>query len=179
MTVTWTPPPTFVNGNLVAASDLNTALRDNFQYLYNAIPNRTLLWHHQALSTTGNALARTYDANQYQNLYAYQNAGANGDKFTQGFYLRAGTYTFYIIGLTGSNSGKVDWTLDGAASPFMQGQDWYSASTTYNVIKSVANVLVTGSGYHKLQGKINGQNGASTGFNLKLTAYYFMPTVAD
>jgi len=163
----------------VAASDLNTALRDNFQYLYNAIPNRALLWHHQALVTVGNALTRVFDTNEYQNLYTYQNVAANGDTFTNAFYLRAGTYTFAVMGLVNTNLGKVDWTLDGTAISGAQGQDWYAAALAYNITKSTANVVVTGNGYHKLQGKINGQNPSSTGYGLRLTQYSFMPTAAD
>jgi len=64
----------------------------------------------------------------------------------------------------------VDWYLDGAI--FAAGQDWYSAVAAYNVVKTVA-LTISGDGYHVLKGVINGQNGASAGYTLAVTKFWF------
>lgn len=136
----------------------------------NNLPTRAELWHDEATVTAGNALAVTIDAAQIGNYFARQSASANGDTFTQSVFLRAGTYTFSVEGQTNSANGLIDWSLDG--TNFATGQDWYSASVTKNVVKT-ASVTIANDGYHTLQGKLNGKNASSTGFNMDLTKYWF------
>ncbi len=136
----------------------------NFQA--NALPVRAVLWHDESTVTAGNALASALDTAQLYNIYVYQNAAANGDSFTQSVWLRAGTYTIEFLGQTDSGSGKVDWRLDGTV--FASGQDWYSASLVRNVLKTASLTILT-DGYHTLKATINGQNGSSSGYALKLT----------
>ena len=131
------------------------------------LPTRADCWHDESTVISGNALTRTIDAAQTHNLYVYQNASANGDIFTQSMFLRAGTYTLSVLGETTANSGLVDWYFDGA--PIVSGQDWYSGATVRNVVKVSASFTVASDGYHVLKGTVNGQNGASGGYDLKLT----------
>ena len=173
MTAVWTSPPTFAQGQLIDPATLNTYLRDNSNSLYSGMPNRATLWHDDALILSGNTLTQTTETNQFFNGYAYQSAAANGDTFTHSCYLQSGTYDLNILGITNNGCGIVDWYLDGTL--IQASQDWYSASTTYNVVKTVASVSVGASGYHVLKGVINGKNGSSSGYQLRLTGYWLQP----
>ncbi len=93
---------------------------------------------------------------------------ADGDSFQQHFFLKAGTYTLWMNGITYTNRGKIDWYIDGAL--VTTGQDWYSAGIAYNVIKSVS-VTVVGNGDHILKAVVNGKNASSS-------AYYYLLTKA-
>ncbi|HEY4723983.1 MAG TPA: hypothetical protein VII92_19170 [Anaerolineae bacterium] len=135
------------------------------------LPTRADCWHDESTVISGNALAPTVDAGQTYAHYTYQNASANGDIFTQSVFLRAGSYTLSVLGETTANSGLADWYFDGA--PIVTGQDWYSGATVRNVIKTSASFTVADDGYHILRGTVNGQNGASGGFDLKLTKMWF------
>lgn len=136
-----------------------------------ALPTRGEMWHDEATVQVGNALAVVLDSNQINNMYIYQNAAANGDTFTNSCFLRAGTYTLSIIGQTANDQGIVDWYLDGGL--IVNGQDWYSAGTTRNVIKTASGLVIPDDGYHILKGSINGKNGASSNYFLRLNKYWF------
>ena len=132
---------------------------------------RAMMFHHAATVTTGGAITITIDTAQAFNFRCSQAGAANGDVFTHGCYLVAGTYTFYVLGVTSNTRGKCDWKLDGVT--ITTGQDWYSASATRNVIKTVSSVSVATSGWHTLQCTTNGKNGSSSGYIIDLTAYWF------
>ena len=136
-------------------------------------PKRATMWHDNSIVTTGNAITVQHDANQDDAFIAYQNAGADGDVFTNGCYLRAGTYTFYAKGHINNNYGKIDWTLDG--NSVVVGQDWYAASGVYNTIKSVASVVIATDGWHVLTGTVNGKHASSSGYYILLSKLWFLP----
>lgn len=171
--MTWTDPVTWEDQELVTAELLNAQLSGNLDFLHDDFPpKRAMLWHASSLVTGGNALARSANNSQLFNCLCRQDPAANGDEFTQSFFLRAGTYTFKVLGYETMTSGKVDWYLDGTV--FATGQDWANGST-YNVIKSVSDVQVTEGGVHVLKGKVNGKLGSSTDYFLYLTAMWFEP----
>src|SRR5262245_33975441 len=142
----------------------------------NDLPIRVDLFHDEATVLTGNALgSATVDTGQAYNYYIRQSTSADADSFTQSVFLRAGTYTFSVIGQTNTANGKIDWYIDNVS--FTTGQDWYSASQTKNVVKT-ASVTINSDGYHVLKGVINTKNASSSGFNMDLTKYWFR-TSAD
>jgi len=134
---------------------------------------RATMWHDESIVTNGNALTHALNVAQRYANYSYQDAAANADSFTNGCYLRAGTYTLYVLGVTHSSRGIIDWDLDGVE--IVANQDWYSAATVYNVVKSTAAVAVTFDGWHLLQGTIDGKNGSATDFRMSLTKFWFVP----
>jgi len=109
------------------------------------------------------------------NFYCYDttNLGADGDSFDVPIFLKAGTYTFGVYGQKGANCGILDWTLDGVS--IETGQDWYANPAVPDTLMTTANVTVTGDGYHKLTGTINGKNVASTDYYWTLTCVFFIP----
>jgi hypothetical protein len=135
-------------------------------------PQRATMWHDEATVTNGNAISEIQDTSQIYNVRCVQTPPADGDSFTHSFYIRAGTYTVYWLGRTSDNVGQIDWSLDGVN--FETGQDWYSAATTYNVIKS-ASLTIAEDGYHVLRGTVNGKNASSSGYNINLTKYWIKP----
>ena len=69
----------------------------------------------------------------------------------------------------------MDWYLDDNETPFEAGQDWYAGSAVNNAIKSVTDVQISEGGVHQIKGKINGKNGGSTGYDMKITVMWFEP----
>lgn len=139
------------------------------------LPTRATLWHDESTVTAGNALATTLTTSQSYNQYSNQNAAANGDAFTQSLWLRAGTYTLSVLGITQNDGGKIDWYLGTSSSSLAlvaSGQDWYSVATTYNV-KQTATITVPEDGYHVLKGVVNGHNAGSAGYAVRLTKITF------
>lgn len=134
------------------------------------LPTRAVCWHDESNILAGAALTKTANALQRHTFYAYQNVAGNGNTFTQSVFLRAGTYTLTILGITENDSPLVDWYFDGVI--VASAQDWYSAGTTYNVEKNVT-VVVSFDGKHVLKGVVNGKNGASSAYALRLTRFAF------
>ena len=137
----------------------------------NGYPQRATMWHDEATVVNGNALTHAVDTASRYCTYSYQNAPADADSFTHSFLLKAGTYNFYVLGST-SSRGKIDWYFDGVK--LVSGQDWYSAGTVKNVIKTTS-VTVVGNGYHLLQGTINGKHASSASYTMALTKYWLWP----
>lgn len=137
-------------------------------------PRRAVMWHDQALATVGNAIAVTAETTQRFNFYADQSAAADGDTFTNGCFLAAGTYSFSVLGRTSTDRGKIDWTIDGES--IVAGEDWYASPAAANVVKTTTSVSVTFSGWHVVTGTINGKNGSSSDYKMRLTSYWFTPS---
>lgn len=139
----------------------------------NLLPKTAVMWHDQSIKTVGNAFTTVIDAAQPYGYVTYQSAAANNDEWTNGFMIRAGTYTIKILGTTDADRGKLDVYIDGVS--VSTANDFYSASTTRNVIKSISSITVT-DGYHTFKGKVNGKNGSSSGYLMPLTKIWFEPS---
>jgi hypothetical protein len=137
---------------------------------------RATMWHDGMTVITGTAKAKTYIASTNVINYVVQGPPANGDSFSNSFFLKAGTYSFYVLGYTNSNCGLIDWYVDGVKVISLQ--DWYSASLTYGVTQQVDSITITGDGYHKLVGTVNGKNGSSVSpyYYVGLLKYWFAPS---
>lgn len=139
-------------------------------------PTRATLWHHEALVTVGTSLSDpVHDVNQdyitcnlqYDGVAA---GGNDGDTFTQGVVLDAGTYTLYILGAGDLNNGKAQWYMDDVAIGSLQ--DWYTSGPSYNIIMTVSSIVIANPGRHVLKCVINGKNASSIGYYLPLTKYW-------
>lgn len=120
----------------------------------------------------GGSFIRSATAQQYYNFEIWQTTPAAGDIIQTTVNLAAGTYTFYALGRGSNNRGIIDWSIDGQ-SPFITGQDWYSASDAPNTIKS-GTVTITESGRHTLRLTVTGKNAASSNYYFVLTSVYFV-----
>jgi hypothetical protein len=130
-------------------------------------PVTALMFQRYAIVGLGNPLVINHQAAQDFGHECVQWPGANGDRFIHYFYLAAGNYVLNILGTTEPGSGLIDWYIDGVLQ--FAGQDWYTVGIVQNVVTANA-VIVVGSGQHVLTGIVNGQNVASGGFNIYLTA---------
>lgn len=135
-------------------------------------PKRATMWHNESLVTAGNGITQTLNTSQPYNVLYYQNTAANGDTFTQSFMMRAGTFTLYVLGVTSNDRGKIDWYVDDVLQ--ISGQDWYSASATFNVTKS-GSITVVGDGLHVLKGVVNGKSGSSSNYYISPTKMWIVP----
>lgn len=140
------------------------------------IPQRATMFHDQATVITGNAIVKVYvvgftGVNSNALNYASQNASANGDSFSNSFFLKAGTYNFTALGVKNTNCGKIDWYIDGVK---VVSQDDYYGALSLNELFTHS-VTVVGDGYHKLVGTINGKHASSSGYHMYLTRYWFAP----
>jgi hypothetical protein len=110
----------------------------------------------------------TVRTSQPYNFAMEQNSGAaNGDWISVTFFAQKGSYTCEVLGFTAVSVAKQDWTLNGVSQT--TGQDWYSASTVYNVVKTFT-LTVPYTGIHTLKSTINGRNASATGWDFQLTA---------
>jgi hypothetical protein len=126
---------------------------------FNDLPARAVLWMDEATLLSGSALSIELDSSQlYQTIVGHL-VNANGDSFTHSFWLRAGSYTFSVLGVAGWRYGKLDWYLDNVL--VVSGQNWYRSTYQYNHVKT-ATVTVIGDGHHVLKAVINGKDPASS-----------------
>lgn len=132
-------------------------------------PKRGYMFHGASLVTNGPALSYTSDSSQYGSFLIRQ-SNADGNAFTNGCALAAGTYTLYILCRTNSSNGKVDFTVDGAEAGTV---DFYSGSATYNVVKTISDISISSNGYHYITGTTNGKNGSSGGYLVEINAMWF------
>jgi hypothetical protein len=130
------------------------------------LPGQALLWQAGSRVLAGNAITPFANSSQHGD-FARQEAAADSDTFEQDFLLRAGAYTLAVLGYTVSTAGKIDWYLD--EIQIVSGQDWYSGSAIYNVLKTTSGILVAVGGLHTLRGKVNGKNGSSSAYEMNLT----------
>jgi hypothetical protein len=135
-------------------------------------PQQATLWHDQATVLTGAPLTMASDTNNYYHIYAYQASGTDGDSFAQPFLLDAGDYVFHVLGGGSNLCGKMDWYLDAESSPFLAGQDWYTASPTPNIFQT-GTLTIASAGQHTLKGVMNGKNASSFAYVAPLTKYWF------
>lgn len=139
----------------------------------NLYARRATVWHDEVTIVVGNTLNVYVYPTQMYNAIAYQGEPSDGDSFSHSFFLKAGTYNFYVLGVSSPSQAKLDWYIDGVK--IAEGEDWYSDPTAMNVIKTTADVVITTNGYHKLTGVVNGKNDLSLDYYIALTKYWLKP----
>jgi hypothetical protein len=145
------------------------------------LPKRVSLDHRQAKlvvgATTWGVLAPANSPHLYGSL-PYQSPPAQQDEFTQSFTVAAGTYTLHVFGGRFNACGIVTWRIDGAElttyGAATTTMDFYALTDTYNVELTIANLTLT-AGTHKLAGKMQSKNLASSGFLLPINTYWLAP----
>jgi len=140
---------------------------------FNDLPTRATLWMDEATVLAGTAIQADLDDNQLYHTLVAPATPANGDSFSHSFWLRAGTYTFGVLGVRGTIGGKVDWYLDNVL--IISGQNWYHSSDEYNHVKENS-VTVVGDGYHVLKAVVNGKDAASSAYWYYFTKLWFKPS---
>jgi len=166
----WTAPRTWAADEVVTAALMNTHIRDNISYLIGQFPQRATMWHEEATVTVGNPIVATVSTGMLYNGLWVQTAAADGDTFTNTCMLDSGTYTLYVLGNTRNVCGMVDWYVNNVLEG--SGQDWYSAASSPNVVKTVGSIVIATPGRYVVKGVVNGKNGSSTDYQLRLVKYW-------
>lgn len=134
------------------------------------------MWHDESTVTVGNPIVFTSESispgstsvwGPYGGVWV-QTSPTAGNSFYQSFVLSQGTYTLYVLGLTGSGSGIVTWYIDSVSQGTM---DWYSASTVFPVTKAIT-VTVPVLTQHTITGIVSSKNGSSIGYGLAISKYW-------
>lgn len=134
-------------------------------------PTNSTLFHDQSVVLVGGALNSYFYSDQRYATYSRQVPAANGNSFEQSFFLKAGVYTFFVLGFTSAYNGIADWYVDDVL--VVSGQDWYSAANVLNVTKSVFDISISSNGLHSLKAVVNGKNASSGNYYLALTKFWF------
>lgn len=135
-------------------------------------PKRATIWPNTDRVVAGNAIAGSGpDGTSYCRFsYWPQSAAAINDERSNSFFLRAGSYTFRLRGLTTSASGIATIYIDGVSQGTI---DMYAGAAA-----SAANTLaitVISDGYHTLNIKMASKNGSSSNYSLFAECYDIYP----
>ena len=169
----WSIPRTWSNDEPVGSYLLNRYLRDPLVHLSDGtLPQRAHLYHYQSVVTAGNAITLTAATACFDTYYAYQNASANGDSWTQSFVLLPGSYLLTTTYRKDNTSGILKLALDGVE--FAADIDMYNGATI-NVNNGAHFMWVDTPGRHVLTGTVTGKNGASGGYDIKISGLEIMP----
>jgi len=136
-------------------------------------PKTFTMWHDQSLVTTGNALRLSVNTNQPYNRYVDQNAPANGDVSHNGFLIAAGTYTLKFLAIRETDAGKLDVSIDGGS---VVGTIDFYGTLAWGQIYSIASVVISSGGYHKLTMTVNGKNASSSNYHCYITKMWLEPS---
>lgn len=132
--------------------------------------------HSQSIVDTGNPTEVLINALQYKNGAWLQNGPAINDTFHAWVNLKAGTYTFFVNGIRGSNRGSNVWRLvssDGLTTNTLGGHNWYNAVDVVNVRNTIAGVTVPYDGAWKIQSVAADKDAASSNYYISLSDYGF------
>jgi hypothetical protein len=154
------------NGDTTHAPSKN-AVRDKIESMGSPdFPVAVAFFVDEVTKTVGNAFTLTLDALERYGWWQYQNAAANGDSWEKSIFLKAGTYTISVLGMTAPSRGIQEIFIDGVSVGTI---DWYNGSLVYNQVKTISSVTVTGDGQHTFKSTVNGKNGSSSDYQLLLT----------
>ena len=138
-----------------------------------ALPKSATMWHDQSLVLVGGQIETDQDTVPYYTL-ASQTAADDGDSWSNGFYIRAGTYTLNLLIKKSSSSGLLDLYIDD--SLISSGNDFYHFSDLGNQIITIGSVIISSDGYHSLKGIVNGKNASSAGYWIYITKMWLVPS---
>lgn len=170
----WSTPHTFADGEGIGAYKLNRYLRDPLTHLYaGSGPRRVHLAHEESIVTAGNALSVVRNAGCFNNYYAFQDASADADAWTQSLVLLPGSYYFEITYRSHPDGGIIKLALD--EIDFMVIDTYVASGIPYQ--RNGAYVWVDTADRVVLSGLVTGKAGASGGYNIQISSMSFKPNI--
>lgn len=129
----------------------------------NSVPNepRFSAFYDEFTVVTGNVLFSELNTSQRYLGVSYQTPSAINDETTVKFNLAPGSYTLFILGATNASYGTTTVSIDGISQGTI---DWYSASITFNVIKTIG-ITINSNAIHSLNLKVATKNASSSGYS--------------
>lgn len=124
------------------------------------LPGRATVWFNDMNPNPGCSVAPIVSAGVPYCGYGDFFPRSVGSSGTWSVFLQPGTYSFFVLGFSGPNLGKIDWALDGLT--FLSGQDWYSGA--YVVLTQSGSLSVAEGGHHVLRMTISGKNPSSSDY---------------
>lgn len=134
-------------------------------------PENATIWCDEFVTEVAGTWVNGRDTNLRYQTYTQNTSSNDADAVEFTFFLKAGTYTLYALGIASGSYGKTDITIDGGS--VVATFDWYAGVTSYNVVKSQASVTVATDGQHTLRLTLNGKNVSSTDYDVALTKIWF------
>lgn len=137
-------------------------------------PDRDIAWAPEfaVVAGTGTATIDYSSSQVFYCLFKLTNP-VNGGALECSMLLKAGTYTFGMLGAKTADAAKVDYSLDGVN--FLTQQNWYNSSPVYNFIFG-GSMVVASSGRHVIRMTANGKQSQSSGYNISYTMMYCKPS---
>jgi len=173
----WADQFDWTDGDMVGAFAKNVYVRDDELHLYHeSFPRRVTLWHEASLVTAGNALAAVTGTSYHNNYYIHQNAAANADTFTQSASLAEGEYIMRFTGQTHANGGYLVVRMDGV---FITSFNFYTAGSTIQPFAGGQAFVVPASKRVTLEFKVEGQDAASGGYDVRISSISILPVDGD
>jgi len=135
-------------------------------------PKRATIWPNTDRVVAGNGIVGSGpDGTTYCRFsYWTQSAPAINDERSNSFFLRAGTYTFRLRGLTTSTAGIATIYIDGVSQGTI---DMYAAAAASGA--GTLAITVTTDGYHTLNIKMASKNASSSNYNCFAECYDIYP----
>lgn len=155
-----------------AAGDWRLVASNNID---GALAGHITIMPHAYSSITAGTWALISNPSQLWNGFIWNSTTADGDRINYKVYLAVGTYTFSLLCATANSYGILDVSLDGFSTS--EGTlDLYTASTVFNVTKTITGITVAASGLVDLSLKLNGKNGSSSDYKAYISAIALFKT---
>lgn len=127
------------------------------------------LWQPFAQLIHGGAFLVNIDTAHVFNFYQRQNPSADTDQWQHVVYLKAGIYDLWMYHQKGPAAGKLDITCHSLTdTDITQTTDFYNATLQRNQISGIS-FTVQRDGQHWIDGRVNGKNAPSGGYDCFLT----------
>lgn len=156
-----------------ANQDVSTKKYVDDKFATFAAGGHVVLPHYSYDSVVQGTWAIVVSTSQVGNGVLHNASQVNGDEVEFKCFLGAGTYTLKLLGITASSRGITDIYIDDTE---VASFDWYSATATYNVIKTQASISVASSGVKTIKLKLDGKNASSTHYYATITSMIFYRT---
>jgi len=162
----WDSPPDDLTDQL---SNLQYLLAEPVTMSY---PKRVTLLPIESTVISGNPLTLVVNTSGLYGGFIRQNPAANLDRFTQSFFLAAGTYKLHCYAATSATSAKLQISIDDSE---LVTEDFYTSTTILNT-HFFWQFTVDYDGVHILDCVANGKNASSSGYAINIHCFFIAPT---
>ena len=173
--------PDATNLNLISPNSVmlfNSSGTSSFTPVMNIVPSqihpqRFSISHEYSSVITGNPIIKSITSNNGITYYQ-QSTSAISDSFQWSCLLDAGQYSLVVWGVKDDTCGNISCTLDNNISVGFASNSWYASTPIYDTSLQ-SGVTITSPGRHVFKFIADDKDGASSGYNLKLSRFALLP----